>query len=206
MGREIFDITGRLVPLLHKIDFQDSLSECGPHCSCSGQCTNSPSLNTALKHPISLQNTPNKGISAYANVEIPLASFVSTYSGELLRADEAATRLHQYDLKKQGHALLVLREILPSGSAALRTHIDATKIGNVSRFFNHRCGGGNLDLITSRSPDSLIPRVCLFANRDIQKGEELTFAYGPPNNNEEQRRACFCGSPECLGYLPQQDL
>ncbi|KAL4528909.1 hypothetical protein Ndes2437A_g03441 [Nannochloris sp. 'desiccata'] len=215
---ELFDPCGRLLPLLHKIDFQDSLSECGPHCSCSGQCNNSPSLNSALKYPIILRYTPNKGISAFAAAEISLGSYVCTYSGELLRREAASTRLQQYDSQNQGHALLVVREILPSGSAALRTHIDATVKGNVARFFNHRCGGGNLELLTSRSPGSLIPRVCLFANRDIHKGEELTFAYGLPNDGavgarkkEEIKQAspqqrCYCGSNECLGFLPRQNI
>lgn len=36
-------------------------------------------------------------------------------------------------------AVQVIREFLPSG-ACLRLNIDATKRGNVSRFFNHRCG------------------------------------------------------------------
>jgi histone-lysine N-methyltransferase SETMAR len=195
--------------------FDDSLSECVPHCSCSGHCNNAPSLNTTLKFPITLRYVPNKGIAAFAGAPIPLGSFVATYAGELLHAEEAAARLKQYDLEKKGHALLVLREVLPSGSAALRTHIDATVKGNVSRFFNHRCGGGNLELITSRSPDSLIPRVCLFANRDICTGEELTFAYGLPNDGKKEvgnqeaapvQQRCFCGSEMCLGYLPHQEV
>ena len=212
---QVFDSSGRLLPLTLGIDFQDSLSECGPYCSCQGQCTNSPTLNTMLKFPITLRYIPNKGIGAFAGAEIPLGSFVCTYSGELLRTEEASTRLQQYDEMGQGHALLVLREVLPSGSAALRTTIDATVKGNIARFFNHRCGGGNLDLLTSRSPGSLIPRVCLFANRDIHKGEEITFAYGLPNSGEgdemerkKERKSqrCFCGSEKCLGFLPHQSV
>lgn len=33
----------------------------------------------------------------------------------------------------------VVRENLPSGNAALRLNVDATRKGNVARFFNHRC-------------------------------------------------------------------
>lgn len=32
----------------------------------------------------------------------------------------------------------VVRETLPSGTACLRFNIDATRIGNIARFFNHR--------------------------------------------------------------------
>lgn len=44
----------------------------------------------------------------------------------------------------------VLREWLPSGTAAMRLNIDATKRGNLARFFNHSCGGGNLKLLLGR--------------------------------------------------------
>ena len=44
----------------------------------------------------------------------------------------------------------VLREWLPSGTAAMRLNIDATKQGNLARFFNHSCDGGNLKLLLGR--------------------------------------------------------
>jgi histone-lysine N-methyltransferase SETMAR len=39
----------------------------------------------------------------------------------------------------------VVREVLPSG-LALRSSIDATLVGNVARFLNHACDGGNLQV------------------------------------------------------------
>ncbi|GAX84548.1 hypothetical protein CEUSTIGMA_g11969.t1 [Chlamydomonas eustigma] len=80
----------------------------------------------------------------------------------------------------QGHALLVVREMLPSG-VILRTNIDATSRGNVAKFFNHSCDGGNLRQVLIQRSGSLLPAVALFARRDIEIGEELTFAYGLPN-------------------------
>lgn len=38
----------------------------------------------------------------------------------------------------------VVREVLPSRTASLRISIDATRVGNVARFINHACDGGNL--------------------------------------------------------------
>lgn len=32
----------------------------------------------------------------------------------------------------------IVREVLPSGTASLRLNVDATRVGNVARFFNHR--------------------------------------------------------------------
>jgi hypothetical protein len=43
------------------------------------------------------------------------------------------------------------------------------------------CDGGNLIPVIVRTVGDVLPRVALFARRDICSGEELTFAYGPPN-------------------------
>lgn len=94
-------------------------------------------------------------------------------------------------------ALLVVREHLPSGKACLRT-------GNVARFVNHSCDGGNLSTKLVRSSGSLFPRLCFFASKDIQVDEELTFSYG-----EIRKRPnglpCFCNSPSCFGTLPSEN-
>ena len=94
-------------------------------------------------------------------------------------------------------ALLVVREHLPSGKACLRT-------GNVARFVNHSCDGGNLSTKLVRSSGSLFPRLCFFASKHIQVDDELTFSYG-----EIRKRPnglpCFCNSPSCFGTSPSQD-
>ncbi|KAL9323829.1 hypothetical protein ACSQ67_008686 [Phaseolus vulgaris] len=101
-------------------------------------------------------------------------------------------------------ALLVVREHLPSGKACLRLNIDATRIGNIARFVNHSCDGGNLSTKLVRSSGALFPRLCFFASKDIPVDEELTFSYG-----EIRKRSkglpCFCNSPSCVGTLPSED-
>ncbi|KAL2333973.1 hypothetical protein Fmac_015186 [Flemingia macrophylla] len=133
---------------------------------------------------------------------------VVTSTGELLTTKEAQRRHQYYDeLASHGrfsYALLVVREHLPSGKACLRLNIDATRIGNVARFVNHSCDGGNLSTKLVRSSGALLPRLCFFASKDIQVDEELTFSYG-----EIRKRAnelpCFCNSPFCFGTLPSED-
>lgn len=75
-----------------------------------------------------------------------------------------------------------------------------------------------------------MPAVALFTSRDVAVGEELTFAYGPPNGVPRARcvsregagsrnivaqtvdisgnraRPCRCGTSTCLGYLPSEVL
>lgn len=102
-----------------------------------------------------------QGWSAFAAEMLPAGAFLCQYAGELLPAAEARTRLRDYEHSGVGHALLVsmmgaktaclcaylsltvlrqqvVRELLPSGRAALRLNIDATRTGNAAHFFNHR--------------------------------------------------------------------
>lgn len=121
---------------------------------------------------------------------------------------EARKRQKLYDelasVGKLSPALLVIREHLPSGKACLRVNIDATRIGNVARFINHSCDGGNLLSILVRNTGSLLPRLCFFAKRDIVEGEELTFSYGTASVRSNGL-PCFCGSSCCLGVLPSEE-
>ncbi|GBF97713.1 hypothetical protein Rsub_10877 [Raphidocelis subcapitata] len=117
------------------------------------------------------------------------------------------------------HALLVARLVLPSG-ASLRLNLDATRRGNVARFINHACDGGNLEPVFVTARGELLPRVALFARRAIAAGEELTFSYGGAATGPEAeagaaaggvvgRRGevrCQCGAPCCRGFLPRGEV
>ena len=88
--------------------------------------------------------------------------------------------------------------------------VDAANFGNVSHFVNHSCDP-NLAVfnvwIDCLHPD--LPRLAMFAVRDIIKGEQLTFDYrqrtGDDNEEaetegeetEEGGMECRCGSSKC---------
>ena len=97
--------------------------------------------------------------------------------------------------------------MLPSTNTSIIFSIDATQVGNVARFFNHRCGGGNLEPVLVRTAGSIVPHVAMFASEDIELGDELTFAYGTSVHGAAQPgpmwRRCHCGSDVCAGYLPR---
>ncbi|KAK9807953.1 hypothetical protein WJX73_006881 [Symbiochloris irregularis] len=81
-----------------------------------------------------------KSWTGYSDNDVPAGSFVCQYAGEILTNAVASSRLEEYDRSPEsaGHALLVVREQLPSRNAYLRLNIDATRKGNVARFFSHR--------------------------------------------------------------------
>lgn len=144
----------------------------------------------------------DKGLSAFAMHPMPAGSFVCEYAGECLTAAEATRRLGEYDCAGIGHALLVARETLPSGEAHMRLNVDATRSGNVARFFSHSCDGGNLHMVMVRKTGVLLPHVAMIASVDILPGDELTFAYGLPSARPSGR-PCFCQTAACLGFLPR---
>lgn len=75
----------------------------------------------------------------------------------------------------------VVRQHLPSGRAALRFNIDATRRGNVARFVNHRCGDPSATLAIVWRCGEFLPVVALVARRALQAGEEVTWSYGEPS-------------------------
>ncbi|PQQ19862.1 histone-lysine N-methyltransferase SUVR3 [Prunus yedoensis var. nudiflora] len=186
--------------------FNDVVAECGPSCACGLDCDNRLTQR-GIEVKLKILRDGRKGWSLYADQFIPKGRFVCEYAGELLTTKEARLRQQIYDeLASGGHfspALLVVREHLPSRKACLRYNIDATRVGNVSRFINHSCDGGNLSTALVRSSGALLPRLCFFASKDIKEDEELTFSYGEIRERSKGLQ-CFCGSSCCLGILPSE--
>ncbi|KAK6139790.1 hypothetical protein DH2020_026466 [Rehmannia glutinosa] len=180
--------------------------ECGPGCKCDSGCGNRVTQG-GVRIRLKMVKDEKKGWGLYAAEFIPNGKFICEYAGELLSTKEAKQRQQAYDklppIGCLSPALLVVKEHLPSGNTCMRINIDATRIGNITRFINHSCDGGNLDTVIMRSSGALLPRVCFFASRDIQENEELSFSYGDvrlkPNGQQ-----CFCGSSSCAGILPSE--
>ncbi|KAK6139757.1 hypothetical protein DH2020_026517 [Rehmannia glutinosa] len=194
--------SGRADPFLFRIEGASGC-ECARAAAIAARAWRPTGVTIRLK----MVKDERKGWGLYAAEFIPTGKFVCEYAGELLSTKEAKQRQQAYDkLSSIGclsPALLVVKEHLPSGNTCMRINIDATRIGNIARFINHSCDGGNLDTVIMRSSGALLPRVCFFASRDIQENEELSFSYGDvrlkPNGQQ-----CFCGSSSCAGILPSE--
>ena len=123
---------------------------------------------------------------------IQKSSFVCEYAGEII--DEA--KALQRSKKDSKNYILYVKEHFSSGEKV--TIIDPTKIGNIGRYINHSCDP-NLSLQVVRV-ESLCPSVALFACRDIEAKEELTFDYGYDSSTGTMK--CLCNSSNCRGFLP----
>ncbi|KAK6942455.1 Pre-SET domain [Dillenia turbinata] len=183
------------------------ITECGPSCGCGLQCGNRLTRR-GVSIRLKIVRVWRKDWGLFADEPIPIGQFVCEYAGEVLTTPEARRRQIMYDkLVLEGHfssALLVVREHLPSGKACLRINIDATRIGNVARFINHSCDGGNLLTKVVRIAGALLPRLCFFASKNIEKDEELSFSYGD-TRLKPNGLPCFCGSSCCSGTLPSEN-
>ncbi|CAI5739274.1 unnamed protein product [Peronospora destructor] len=152
-----------------------------------------------------------KGWSVFAVEEIPQGEFVAEYTGELISSREMRRRYRDcYDQQALNYVLSLREHVAKQSHSTLgfdvvRTNVDATCSGNLTRFVNHSCSP-NLDVKAIRV-DSFVPRLALFAQKRIEIGEELTFDYGNGLRNamdEEvgKGRPCQCRSLKCRGYLP----
>jgi hypothetical protein len=78
----------------------------------------------------------------------------------------------------------------PASSAASEPRvraIDPTYRGNVGRWLNHACDGGNLEAWVVRSAGDASSRVVFFTRRAVAAGEELRWRYGEPGGVGEPR-------------------
>ena len=75
--------------------------------------------------------------------------------------------------------------------------IDATRKGNISRFFNHSC---DPNCETQKWTVNGELRIGFFTRRSVNANEELTFNYQYQTVGKKQQK-CYCGSDKCRGFL-----
>ena len=74
---------------------------------------------------------------------------------------------------------------------------DASKIGNLGRFFNHSCNPNlGIQNVFIDHHDLRFPRVSFFTLKHIKAGEEICWDYGYKTNHGIQ---CHCGAKNCKG-------
>ena len=112
------------------------------------------------------------GYGTFASAPLAAGTFVGEYSGVVRRCSRFFGNTNAF----------CFRYPLPSWSWFIYT-IDAASHGNPTRFINHDPLSPNCNAVTTINNDLL--HICIYANRTIAAGEELTFDYG--NNRESMR-------------------
>ena len=76
--------------------------------------------------------------------------------------------------------------------------MDGGEIGGMSRYINHSCDPNlYVQPVLCDHADVDMPKICLFAAKNIPPFEELTYDYGPQYIRENLDGKCNCGAVGC---------
>ncbi|XBH91652.1 hypothetical protein VPH35_082979 [Triticum aestivum] len=156
---------------------------CSSNCKCENDCANK-SFQLRPLFKTKLIKTEKCGFGLIAEDEIKKGEFVIEYVGEVI--DDRTCEERLWKMKRQRYTNFYLCEV------SSNMVIDATNKGNKSRFINHSCEPNTEMQKWTVDGET---RVGIFALRDIEKGEELTYDYKFVQFGADQD--CHCGSSNC---------
>lgn len=196
--------------------------ECNKRCKCRAACRNRV-VQKGRTVPLCIYRTNNGcGWGVKALRKIYRGEFVCEYVGEIITHEEAERRGKVYD--SIGRTYLFDLDFNSSDNPYT---VDAATYGNISHFINHSCEP-NLGVwaVWVDCLDPNLPKLALFALREIEKDEQLTFDYmysngssnpNTPEKNKEnvldvanrgnfsgtngKRSVCKCNASSCRRYL-----
>ncbi|TPX33921.1 leukotriene-A4 hydrolase [Synchytrium microbalum] len=167
-------------------------------CDCENECETATCTNRLIQHGITkklyIARHDTKGLCLHTFDDVQRGEFICEYAGQVILQSVAAERYEQYRAEGRSNYILCVLEHGRDSMAA--TRVDPTIMGNVGRFANHSCEP-NTHVVPVRV-GLMIPRLCLFALRDIKPLEELTFSYGAVfEENAQDLIPCLCGAAAC---------
>lgn len=164
-------------------------TECEPEtCPCGDKCQNTK-IQRHIVAPVERFMTPHKGWGVKSNHLIKRGTYILEYVGEVVTEREFKDRMATLYTNDIHHYCLHL-----DGGLV----IDGHRMGSDCRFVNHSCEP-NCE-IQKWSVNGL-SRMALFALRDIQPGEELTYDYNFSLFNPAEGQVCKCESEQCRGVI-----
>ncbi|KAJ5123440.1 Histone-lysine N-methyltransferase [Penicillium atrosanguineum] len=143
------------------------------------------------KKPVRFARSAIHNWGLYAEENISANDMIIEYVGEKVRQQVADMRERRY--LKSGIGSSYLFRIDEN------TVIDATKRGGIARFINHSCTPNCTAKIIKVDGSK---RIVIYALRDIERDEELTYDYKFEREwGSDDRIPCLCGSVGCKGFL-----
>ena len=162
--------------------------ECFPKCSCDYNICTHRVVQKGSKCSLCIFKTIKKGWGVKTLEDIAKGTYISEYCGEIITREEFNNRAASKDYinKRMTYFFKMDDEYT----------IDATKIGNEARFFNHSCAP-NMDVFYVKADTNLkYDRIAFFATEDIKKGQELTWDYCLKGETY-MGKFCECGANDC---------
>ncbi|XP_077260397.1 histone-lysine N-methyltransferase ash1 isoform X2 [Temnothorax americanus] len=165
-------------------------SECSPQlCPCSDKCENQKIQKHEWSPGLQRFMTEDKGWGVRTQQAIKSGDFILEYVGEVVSEREFKSRMATRYANDTHHYCLHL-----DGGLV----IDGHRMGGDGRFVNHSCEP-NCEM--QKWSVLGLPRMALFASRDIKPGEELTYDYNFALFNPSEGQQCRCGSNACRGVI-----
>ncbi|GJQ68942.1 putative histone-lysine N-methyltransferase [Trypoxylus dichotomus] len=177
---------------------------CGPTSNCGDDCINRlvlvecPASHKCQNQRIQKHEwapglekfmTESKGWGVRTSLPIKTGEFILEYVGEVVSDQEFKERMATRYVHDTHHYCLHLDCGLV---------IDGHRMGGDGRFVNHSCQPNCEMQKWSVNGQS---RMALFALRDIEAGEELTYDYNFSLFNPAEGQECKCGSDNCRGVI-----
>ncbi|KAL0322694.1 UNVERIFIED_CONTAM: Histone-lysine N-methyltransferase ATX2 [Sesamum angustifolium] len=129
------------------------------------------------------------GYGVFTKLPHRAGDMVIEYTGELIRAPVADRREH-----------LIYNSLVGAGTYMFRIDdervIDATRAGSIAHLINHSCEPNCYSRVISVNGDD---HIIIFAKRDIEQWEELTYDYR--FFSKDERLVCYCGFSRCRGVV-----
>ena len=142
--------------------------------------------------------TPRTGWGVRANKKIAKGEFIEEYTGEVVLKETSKVNISEKNFYTYS--------LDNPPDFKFSYEVEASKLGNFTRFINHSCDANVVTIMLLREDDDVTPaRLCFFAKEDIGEGEELTVSYNYTVKDVAEpttiSRECYCGSDNCTGYL-----
>jgi len=139
------------------------------------------------KDAVAVYRSPIHGRGLFCTRNIAAGEMVIEYSGMLVRSVLTDKREKYYESKGIGCYMFRV-----DGTYV----VDATMCGNAARFINHSCDSNCYSRVINVDGQK---KIIIFASRSISRGEELTYDYKFPI--EDEKLPCLCKSKHCRKYL-----
>ncbi|XP_033744870.1 histone-lysine N-methyltransferase SETMAR-like [Pecten maximus] len=199
---------GKIIPSLIDGKNMVPILECNIRCKCPSDCQNRL-IQKGISIKMEVFHSETKGLGLRTLDNIYQGMFVCEYAGEIISFEEAKQRTKRQTESDMNYIIVVKEH---HGTGVMVTHVDPTCRGNIGRYINHSCCP-NLTMVPVRV-NSMVPKLCLFATKDIPSLTELTFDYGHASSTTNSdsikpppsTKKCHCGAHTCKGYLPYEPL
>ncbi|CAL2034608.1 unnamed protein product [Caenorhabditis brenneri] len=165
--------------------------ECSDECGCSHKCPRRHVQRGQPKPFVVNYEGPKKGNCLRAAADFKKGEFLGEYTGYLKLPMADDDQSYEASVDQMVDGLVIC----------------AKKCGNAMRFMSHSCSANAIFILTwsrVKETDPLIPRIAVFALKDIKMGQEVTISYWTSTGKQsvENSVRCWCQTSDCMGWIP----